>query len=247
MNATTIKTLIQLNREFYQTFARQFSNTRMRLQPGVAKLLKSLPPKSRVLDLGCGNGELSYRLGQGDFTGLYVGLDNSESLIAIARQRFSGNFSAMFIHAELSSPNWDRNLHSISDPNLRPPYDVIFAFAVLHHLPGLAGRQQLMHKIHPLLSPHAHFIHSEWQFLNSPRLRQRIQPWEAIGLKASDVDPGDYLLDWRQGGYGLRYVHHFSLAELSELASATSFEIRETFHSDGAGGNLGLYQVWSHA
>ncbi len=247
MNATTIDTLIQLNREFYQTFAQQFSATRMRLQPGVAKLLKSLPLNSRVLELGCGNGELAYQLGLGDFTGTYVGLDNSESLISIARQRFEGDFSALFFHAELSISSWDSDLRLISDQNLRPPYDVIFAFAVLHHIPGLATRQQLLRKIHSLLSPHGQFIHSEWQFLNSPRLRQRIQPWEAIGLKSSDVALDDYLLDWRQGGYGLRYVHHFSLAELSELASATGFEILETFQSDGEGGNLGLYQIWNHA
>jgi hypothetical protein len=31
-----------------------------------------------------------------------------------------------------------------------------------------------------------------------------------VGLSANDVDPGDYLLDWRSGGEGLRYIHHFS-------------------------------------
>jgi hypothetical protein len=88
------------------------------------------------------------------------------------------------------------------------------------------------------------FIHSEWQFLGSERLRARIQPWSEAGLEAPDVDLGDFLLDWRQGGYGLRYVHHFTLNELEELAEETGFMIQETFRSDGEGGNLGLYQVW---
>jgi len=238
--------LIQLNREFYQTFARQFSSSRMRLQPGVTKLLESLPSNSHVLDLGCGNGELACQLGQRNFTGIYIGLDSSESLISIARERYRGDFSAMFLHADLSSPAWERTLRSTTDSKFCPPYDVIFAFAVLHHIPGLATRQQLLHIVLTLLDTQGTFAHSEWQFLNSPRLRQRIQPWETIGLESSDVDSGDYLLDWRQGGYGLRYVHHFSIAELSELASATGFEIRETFLSDGDGGNLGLYQIWNH-
>jgi len=90
------------------------------------------------------------------------------------------------------------------------------------------------------------FIHSEWQFLNSPRLRQRLQPWGRIGLAEEEVEAEDYLLDWRQGGYGLRYVHHFSLEELETLAHETSFAILETFLSDGAGGKLGLYQVWEY-
>jgi hypothetical protein len=58
------------------------------------------------------------------------------------------------------------------------------------------------------------------------------------------VDAGDYLLDWRQGGSGLRYVHHFDEAELSALAATTGFRVLETFYSDGEGGRLGLYQVW---
>jgi hypothetical protein len=88
------------------------------------------------------------------------------------------------------------------------------------------------------------FIHSEWQFLNSPRLSSRIQPWEAIGLSGNEVEPGDFLLDWRQGGFGLRYVHHFSEPELAKLAEAAGFEIMETFLSDGENSRLGLYQVW---
>jgi hypothetical protein len=105
-------------------------------------------------------------------------------------------------------------------------------------------RRQLLRQVHARLAAGGSFIHSEWQFLNSERLRARIQPWREVGLNPSDVDPDDYLLDWRQDGYGLRYVHHFSLKELEELAEETGFMIQETFCSDGEGGNLGLYQVW---
>ena len=68
--------------------------------------------------------------------------------------------------------------------------------------------------------------------------------WERIGLTATDVDAGDYLLDWRRGGEELRYVHQFSEEELSALATESGFEVAETFYSDGEGGRLGLYQVW---
>jgi len=244
VNAVIISRLIQLNREFYQTFASQFSSTRTRLQPGVQRVLKDLLPTSRLLDLGCGNGELANRLGQQGFAGVYTGLDSSAALIAIAHQRFEGSFPAVFIQADLSTPEWDRTLRRLSDPGLRPPYDTIFAFAVFHHLPGSAMREKVLRLVRSLLSIQGRFIHSEWQFLNSPRLRQRLQPWEAIGLDATQVEAGDYLLDWRQGGHGLRYVHHFSLSELQELASATGFAIDQTFYSDGEEGKLGLYQVW---
>jgi tRNA (uracil-5-)-methyltransferase TRM9 len=86
---------------------------------------------------------------------------------------------------------------------------------------------------------------SVWQFLQNERLRARIQPWEYAGLQVEDVDPGDYLLDWRRGGHGLRYVHHFDQAELQELAAGSGFAIQTSFKSDGQGGQLSLYQIWN--
>ncbi len=106
-------------------------------------------------------------------------------------------------------------------------------------------RLQLLRAVRALLAPQGRFILSNWQFLNSDKLRARLQPWTRIGLTEEDVDAGDYLLDWRRGGEGLRYAHQFSEAELAALAAECDFDILETFHSDGEGGRLGLYQVWN--
>jgi len=59
-----------------------------------------------------------------------------------------------------------------------------------------------------------------------------------------DVDECDYLLDWRSGGTGLRYVHYFSEEELAKMAESSGFRVVETFYSDGKEGNLAIYQVW---
>ena len=63
-------------------------------------------------------------------------------------------------------------------------------------------------------------------------------------MKETDVDAHDYLLDWKRGGRGLRYVHHFDELELVELAKTSGFEIIETFYSDGENKRLSLYQIW---
>ena len=237
-----------LNNQFYQTFAHHFSTTRRRLQPGVQRIINQLPYESNVLDLGCGNGELGRTLAHSGRRGTYVGLDYSSAILDIAVKKSgistqkpgiseSKDFQEIFLQADLSNLHWHEKI-----PNLS--YDYALAFAVLHHLPGYALRLKTLCQIHKVLSPGGHFIHSEWQFLNSPRLRTRILPWEMVGLSENLVDPGDYLLDWKQGGYGLRYVHHFGESELAQLAYESGFRINQTFLSDGEGGKLGLYQTW---
>jgi hypothetical protein len=75
-------------------------------------------------------------------------------------------------------------------------------------------------------------------------LKARIQPWSRVGLADGDVDEGDYLLDWRSGGEGLRYAHLFSAEELFGLAEQIEMSLNEIFFSDGENGRLGLYQIW---
>ncbi|HSB67692.1 MAG TPA: class I SAM-dependent methyltransferase [Anaerolineales bacterium] len=235
MNPTTISRLLELNRQFYQTFALPFSATRQRLQPGVLKILEQINPEDDLLDLGCGNGELAHELARCGHAGSYTGLDFSPPLLGEASLGQPSNFR--FILADLSGAHWDADLTANQ-------FDAILAFAVLHHLPGIELRSSLLRKVRSLLKPGGRFIHSEWQFLNSPRLAARVQPWKAIELADEEVDPGDYLLDWRQGGTGLRYVHLFSEQELVELAAQVGFQVAESFLSDGETHNLGMYQVW---
>lgn len=248
METDTIQRLLDLNHLFYQTFAGDFSATRQRLQPGVRKILTGFSPEADLLDLGCGNGELWRTLRQGGHRGRYVGLDFSPELLAAARGRgmeFAATGEAFFLQADLSTPEWERAVQALTASWQQfDGFDVVLSFAVLHHIPGVEIRKAILERVHDLLIPGGRFIHSEWQFLNSPRLRERIHEWQEVGMEAEQMDPGDYLLDWRRGGQGLRYVHHFSPDELTWLAESCGFRILETFPSDGEGGNLGLYQVW---
>ena len=239
MKSQTCARLIALNKQFYQTFGYEFSSTRLHLQPGVLQILDRLTGDESILDLGCGNGELARELMRRGFSGRYVGLDFSLPLLEVARHGWEDS-PATFVRADLSAVDWEKRIVA----SVAQPYDWVTAFAVLHHIPGQEARLDILNKVHDLLRVGGVFIHSEWQFLSSDKLKSRIQPWEEVGISPEAVDPGDYLLDWRSGGRGLRYVHHFDEAELETLASGSRFRVRETFCSDGATKLLGIYQVW---
>ena len=235
MNSATIARLREINREFYDRFGAQFSATRQRLQPGVKKILNALQGDESILDLGCGNGELARELTKRGHRGAYLGVDFSRSLLREA-QSIPG---VSFREVDLTK------LSAISDQlSAEGRWALITAFAVLQHIPSHEMRLEILRTARQLLKEDGQFVLSNWQFLNSEKLKARVQPWSKVDLSAEDVDEGDYLLDWRSGGEGLRYVHHFSAEELHQLAAQAGMRVTESFPSDGENGRLGLYQVW---
>lgn len=251
MLPVTTARLLDLNREFYQNFAGAFASTRRRIQPGVRRVLSTLDLEGNWLDLGCGSGALALEWSaefrrRGCMRGSYLGLDFSAGLLAEAREglpALPAGLEIDFRQADLSDPGW-------VDTAAGRDFRGVLAFAVLHHLPGEELRVAILKAVRGLLPPGGLFIHSEWQFHNSPRLMERVLDWIVAGFNPEELEPGDTLLDWRHTlpgqpeERGLRYVHLFDRPELDQLAGLSGFEIVETFESDGEGGRLGLYQVW---
>ncbi len=232
MEPVTAARLIEINRDFYTRFGDSFSATRHRIQPGVQRVLGLLQGDESILDLGCGNGELARELSKQAHRGPYLGLDFSVPLLRKAEPQLAG-FPISFIEGDLTQ------LSNIKDRLSSPHgWSLITAFAVLHHIPSSEIRLDILRAVRDLLAANGKFILSTWQFLNSEKLRSRIQDWSKVGLSSADVDPGDHLLDWRSGGEGLRYVHHFNNEELTSLADTAGFTVQDTFYSDGENGNL---------
>ena len=239
MDSATAARLVEINHRFYEDFSKEFSATRARLQPGVQRILADLNLGSQCLDLGSGNGELAAALLRKGFHGHYLGLDFSLGLVEEARERTGPGVDARitFVQADLTSPTWAVDLPCEA-------YQNVFAFAVMHHIPGAETRSRVLSQASELLQPGGMLFLSVWQFLNSPRWEKRVLPWATVGVDDCQLDPGDTLLDWRAGGNGVRYVHHFSPEELHDLANRTGFSIQASFSADGKEGNLGLYQIW---
>lgn len=84
-------------------------------------------PGDRILDIGCGTGDLLEMLPEVD----YVGFDLSAEYIDAARRRYGHR--ATFHHADIQA----------ADLTAEAPFDLVTATGVLHHLDG-AGAQRLM-------------------------------------------------------------------------------------------------------
>jgi tRNA (uracil-5-)-methyltransferase TRM9 len=238
MNSAIAKQLIELNRKFYDQFGDSFSATRQRLQPGVKKILDLIQEDDSVLDLGCGNGHFLHEIYQRNHKSALLGVDFSLPLLRNAESTSGVEFREVDL----------TKLSAFSDQLLavNGQWSIVSMFATLHHIPSHKIRLDILRTVKKLLKPDGKFYLSNWQFLNSEKLKARIQPWSRIGLSDEDVDEGDYLLDWRSGGEGLRYAHHFSVEEVSGLAEQVGMRVNESFLSDGENSRLGLYQIWTH-
>ena len=242
MNTEIFERLRVLNHEFYQTFAERFADKRTRLQPGVVRALEQISPESTILDLGCGHGTLAESLIGRGHEGIYLGLDLSAGMIALARSAIDKP-SVHFAQADLSQGTWQELFQDVPT-SFQPPYTLVLSFASLHHIPGADRRRALVEEVFALLKPGCRWILSVWDFMRSERLRARILPWTSVGIDPDQVEEGDTLIDWRHGGQGVRYVHHFTPEALGDLAREAGFEVADTYRMDGENSVLGLYQVW---
>jgi 2-polyprenyl-6-hydroxyphenyl methylase/3-demethylubiquinone-9 3-methyltransferase len=91
------------------------------LLPGILKLCDKLPPNSRILDIGCGNGSLTLEFARRGHK--VVGVDLSEDGIRIARGCCpEGRFEVLAA---------DRNiLHYLHEE----PFDLVYSAEVIEHL-----------------------------------------------------------------------------------------------------------------
>jgi tRNA (uracil-5-)-methyltransferase TRM9 len=240
MQLSTVRLLANLNRRFYEEHAESFADSRPRLQPGVRRILGRIGAGARVLEVGCGDGQVARALRNAQYTGI----DQSAGLLERARS-FATKDERRRTKGEIAFVLGD----VLSAESLPPgPYDFILAFAVFHHLPGGATRERVLQQLARRLAPGGSFVFSNWQFHRGSRFHRLRAPWSTIGLNEADVEPGDALLTWeRKGQPGLRYVHALDEAEARGLATGAGLAVTEVFTSDGHTGDLAEYVVMSAA
>jgi alkylated DNA repair protein alkB family protein 8 len=207
MDQNYAKFLIEKTKKDYNLIAKDFSGKRKEIWEELLFLFEDLTEKEKILDLGCGNGRW-YKIFK-EKKVEYIGVDNSEKLIEIAKKNFSeGNF----ILAEAISLPFENNF-----------FDKVYCIALLHQIPSDFFRKKVLLEIKRVLKPEGKLILTVWKIF---RLKEKLLLLKYTILKLlgrSKLDWRDVFIPW--GKKTLRYYHCFSEKELKKLLKETGFEI----------------------
>jgi SAM-dependent methyltransferase len=237
---STVKKLNQINKEFYSQIAQSFSETRSYNWEGWDSLWEFIQENEidvkRVLDLGCGNGRFLKFLNEKGWKGEYLGVDFDTQLLEIAGKSNSE------INAKFQSHDIVMDLDNLE---IKGEFDLIVCFGLMHHIPGLDKRIELMRFIEGIITLKGVVAIAFWMFSLEDRFDSHLVDWKELGIDPIELDRGDYLLDWRKDSLAYRYCHHYSESEIDYLIGNTRFTKNKKYRADGRSHRLNKYLILS--
>jgi 2-polyprenyl-3-methyl-5-hydroxy-6-metoxy-1,4-benzoquinol methylase len=245
--------LLTLNRTFYERVAEPFDATRLASSVGKRALVTRLPleawPRPTIADIGCGNGRLAWLLEERNVPLAYVGVDANAQLLAMAQAHTATlhHVRTRFVQANLAEADWPSHLAQSDGQGQVGGFAVVACLATLQHLPGYTLRRRVVGQLAALVAPGGIVAISAWQFLTSSRFAAKLVDWAEVGIDPTQVEEGDALLPWQQGGYAVRYVHQITPDEMGALAADAGLTLEATYFADGKEGNLNLYALLRRA
>lgn len=202
--------LLQKTKQDYNQIAEDFSRTRQRIWEEIRFLFDDyLQQGDKILDWGCGNGRY-FEIFKGKNIN-YIGIDNSEKLIEIAKQKYpQANFRITNNSVIPFSDNY---------------FDKVYSIAVLHHIPSKELRIKFLQEAKRALKPGGLLILTVWKF-KSEKERKLLLKYTILKLLGkSKLDFKDILDPW--GKELDRYYHWFSKRELKKLAQQAGFKVEK--------------------
>lgn len=179
------KKILNKTHSDYNAIADRFSRARKETWKEFDFLFDNLKEKEDVLDLGCGNGRFYEKLKKGK----YIGVDNSEELIKIAKEKYG---KEIFLVADaLKLPFQDQS------------FNKVYSFAVLHHLP-FECHEQFKEEVLRVLKKDGEFILTVWD------LKKRCEKEDVKRVSENEI-----LIPWH--GLEDHYFYIFDLKKLEEL------------------------------
>ncbi len=204
------KFLLEKTRRDYNLIAEEFSRTREKPWEEIRFLFDNyLNPKEKVLDLGCGNGRYFEFFKEKNVD--YLGVDNSEKLIEIAKNKYpSGRFQT-------------EDALSLSFPN--EFFDKVYSIAVLHHIPSKKLRLRFLKEARRVLKLKGQLILTVWK-CHRPKELYLLFKYTILKIfRKSKLDWKDIFKPW--GKKIARYYHCFSEKELRDLIEKSGFNLKK--------------------
>lgn len=206
MNKEYARYLINKTKSDYNLISKDFSRTRGRIWEEISFLF-DVKSGEKVLDLGCGNGRYYELLKNTDYTGL----DTSEELIKIAKEKYP---NAKFQVEDALNLSFQDN-----------SFDKIYSIAVLHHIPSNELRLEFLKEAKRVLKPNGRLTLTVWKFHQKKERSLLIRYTILKIIGRSKLDFKDILEPWADKTE--RYYHWFSERELKKLAKKADFKIKE--------------------
>lgn len=248
MNQETAKKLQQLTKNFYDTVAGQFSDTRQTAWPGWERTLVHLNETQEngqlsVLDLACGNGRFINFLKLNLKSELhYDGIDSNEVLLHKTKALlFEKEVQGNVYHIDLVDRLTEKN--QMYFPELNRNYNLIVCFGIFHHIPSKELRTSCIQQLGQLLQSSGILIISLWQFANLERFQKKLLSPQSFEIDPAQLEENDYLLGWDTQINIARYCHSFSMDEIKELVAASGLKLLDQFKADGKDNNMNTYLV----
>jgi len=208
MDSQYAKYLIKKTKEDYSLISEEFSRTRNKVWEELGFLF-SLKDNEKVLDLGCGNGRYFEFFKNKPVE--YIGIDNSEELIRLAKERYP---EAKFQINDAFNLSFPDNY-----------FDKVYSIAVLHHIPSEELRVEFLKEAKRVLKKDGSLIITVWKFHQIKELSLILKYTILRLLGRSKLDFKDILEPW--GKRTERYYHCFSRKELGKLMEKAGFKIKE--------------------
>jgi len=236
MDRETQQKLLDLVKNNYDEIAEEFDLTRQKpLWPELVKLAAGVRDGNSVLDVGCGNGRLLAALNGKNIK--YVGVDNSEKLISLARENIkAANFQFSIFPANgtpLRGGNFQFRVGDILelDKIIEDKFDWIFCIAVFHHLPGQELRLKALGQMKNRLKPGGKIVLTAWNLWSQWKYLKLILKFTLLKLIGKNqMDFGDIVFYWG-GDKSQRYYHSFTESGLLKLSRLAEMKV-ETIYKD---------------
>ena len=199
----------------YNMIADKFSETRNHFWRDLAFIGDYAKKGDKVFDYGSGNSRILELFSDKPIE--YTGADVSQNLVNIAAKKFLGNVKFIKISSCNSLPFPDDY------------FNVIYAIAVFHHLPGSETRLKMAKELHRVAKPGGHIIVAVWNLWQREYLKNIIQNWKNKIFGRSNLDWNDCHISFQdnKGTVFQRYHRAFTKNEIQKIFIQAGFKIEK--------------------